>query len=66
MPKVWISRLQDIRENDLQLTASRYKPFSLEDFDYDPPEQIVEELQKLETNIQQGLRNLMAMIEENK
>ena len=49
--------------NDHNLTAGRYKPFRPEEVKYDPPEQIIAELQSLEKWIQEGLDNLLAMVE---
>ncbi len=52
-----------IEANDLNLSAGRYKPFILEAVDYDPPAQIIGELQEIEGQIQRGLEELLAMME---
>lgn len=52
-----------IEAHDLNLSAGRYKPFSLAAVDYDPPAQIIAELQALEEHIQVGLEELLAMVE---
>jgi type I restriction enzyme M protein len=52
-----------IEAQDLNLSAGRYKPFSLAAVEYDPPAQIIAELQELEAQIQSGLEELLAMVE---
>jgi type I restriction enzyme M protein len=51
--------------NDLNLSAGRYKPFTLDAGDHDPPTQIIAELQEIETEIQAGLAALLAMVENS-
>ncbi len=52
-----------IEAKDFNLSAGRYKPFSLKTIEYDPPEQIIRELQVLEEQIQDGLVSLLAVVE---
>src|SRR5260370_35084647 len=52
-----------IEYNDFNLSAGRYKPFTLAKVGYDPPAKIIRELQALEKQIQQGLDTLLAMVE---
>ncbi len=53
-----------IEANDLNLSAGRYKPFTLEAVEYDPPAQIIRELHDMEAQIQRGLDDLLKMVEE--
>lgn len=52
-----------IEAHDLNLSARTYKLSSLAAVDYDPPAQIIAELQALEERIQVGLEGLLAMVE---
>jgi len=51
-----------IEANDLNLSAGRYKPFTLAAVQHDPPAQIISELQEMENEIQSGLAQLLAMV----
>lgn len=53
-----------IEANDLNLSAGRYKPFTLAAVRHDPPVQIIGELQEMETQIQTGLNELLMMLED--
>lgn len=59
----WSAVTDEVADNDLNLAAGRYKPFTLDVVDHDPPAQIIAELQTLETRIQEGLDKLLAMVE---
>jgi type I restriction enzyme M protein len=61
--KDWQANTATLAANDLNLGASRYKPFALEAVHYDSPAQIIRELQGLEAQIQTGLEDLLAMVE---
>ncbi len=52
-----------IEYNDFNLSAGRHKPFSIATIEYDPPVQVIRELQALEEQIQEGLGRLLAMVE---
>ena len=65
-PKNWSSSTEDISGNDHDLSAGRYKPLSLITEKYDPPAQIISELQYLESTIQSQLNSLLSMIEGKK
>jgi type I restriction enzyme M protein len=65
-PKNWSSSTEDISGNDRDLSAGRYKPLSLITEKYDPPAQIISELQYLESTIQSKLNSLLSMIEGKK
>ena len=65
-PKNWSSSTEDISGNDHDLSAARYKPLSLITEKYDPPAQIISELQYLESTIQSKLNSLLSMIEGKK
>lgn len=65
-PKHWTATTAEIRTNDDNLTAGDYKPFPDVAAHYDPPGQIIGELQILEEKIQTGLATLLAMVEGSK
>jgi len=65
-PKNWSSSTEDISGKDHDLSAGRYKPLSLITEKYDPPAQIISELQYLESTIQSKLNSLLSMIEGKK
>ncbi len=59
----WEAERDELAENDDNLSAGRYKPFTLKAVEYDPPAQIIRELQAMEAQIQQGLDDLLRMVE---
>ncbi len=61
--KDWEAAPATLDANDLNLSAGRYKPFALKTIQHDPPAQIIRELQDLEAQIQEGLAELMTMVE---
>ena len=61
--KEWEVNATDLGANHLNLSAGRYKPFSLKEVHHDPPAQIIGELQELEARIQAGLAELLATVE---
>ena len=52
-----------LEANDYNLTAGRYKPFKLTTKDYDPPADIIRDLQMMEKGILKGLGDLLKMVE---
>ena len=60
--KDWVGGQENLQENDYNLSAGRYKPFSLETVKHDPPALIIKELQKLESQLQSGLTDLLEMV----
>lgn len=54
----------EIRDKEYNLSVDRHKPPTLHAQDYEPPEQIIRQLQAIENNIQSGLNTLLEMIEE--
>lgn len=52
-----------IEANDYNLSAGRYKPFKLQIASHEKPAVIIRRLQKMETNIQDGLSRLLEMVE---
>ncbi|MCA9875513.1 MAG: N-6 DNA methylase, partial [Anaerolineales bacterium] len=59
----WMAATDEVADNDHNLAAGRYKPFTLDAVDHDPPARIIAELQAIETRIQDGLDKLLAMVE---
>ena len=62
--KAWEATVDSLIDNDYNLTAGRYKPFTVMTQDYDLPVKIISELQRTEEQIQAGLSKLLAMIRE--
>ncbi len=58
----FISAVQ-IRENDFNLSAGRYKAAAAATDIYEPPADLIRQLQALEEDIQNDLGNLLAMVE---
>lgn len=54
--------VDEIRENDYDLSINRYKEIEYEAVEYDAPEKIIAELEQLEVEIQQGLKELKAKL----
>lgn len=55
-----------IEANDFNLSANRYKPFKPSAVQYEPPENLIRALQKLEGQIMTRLDNLLEMVEGKK
>ena len=53
-----------VEANDYNLSAGRYKPFELQDADFEPPAQLIRTIKNLEAEIQIGLEVLLSMIED--
>lgn len=64
--KNWSASTDDLSKNNHNLSAGRYKPLTLTKEKYDPPTQIISELQNLESTIQSKLNSLLSMIEGKK
>ena len=54
---------EDIIANDYDLSINRYKEIVYEEIEYPEPTEILNELSALETEIQQGINDLKAMLE---
>jgi type I restriction enzyme M protein len=54
---------EDIAANDYDLSINRYKEIVYEEIEYPEPAEILNELSALETEIQQGIEDLKAMLE---
>ena len=54
---------EDIVANDYDLSINRYKEIVYEEIEYPEPAEILNELSALETEIQQGIKDLKAMLE---
>ncbi len=52
----------EIEENNYDLSVNRYKEIVHEEVEYDPPHVIIAEVKKLETEIQEGLEEIEAML----
>lgn len=59
----WIATLEELATNDYNLAAGRYKPSRLSQANFDPPSQLIAELQDIETQIQSGLNYLLKLVE---
>ena len=56
----------EIRENNYDLSISRYKEIGYEEVEYEALEVIIEKVQALESQIQQNLDELKEMLKETK
>ena len=52
----------EIADNDYDLSINRYKEIVYEEIEYQAPSEILDELTVLETEIQQGIEDLKAML----
>jgi type I restriction enzyme M protein len=62
-PKHWFVETATIRENDFNLSAGRYKAAAAVTDTYEPPADLIRQLQAMEEDIQKDLGNLLAMVE---
>lgn len=53
---------QEIVEEKYDLSYSRYKEEVFEEIEYEPPNEILEKLENIEQNIQQGINELKEML----
>ena len=60
--KSWLVTVEKIRENDYNLTANRYAPYKAEEIEMEKPEVLIEELIGIESEIQEGLKDLYSKI----
>lgn len=58
----WYATREQIKENDDNLTAARYKPQSVVAMKYPEPKAIIEEVLKLEHDIEKGLTALLSKL----
>lgn len=58
----WYATRGEIRENDANLTASRYKPHVHEAIEYAKPKAIIKEVFELEKKISEGLERLLEKV----
>ncbi|MBO25518.1 MAG: restriction endonuclease subunit M [Opitutales bacterium] len=52
----------EIAENDYDLSINRYKEIEYEEVEYDPPQEILNNLRQLEDDISQGIQKLKEMV----
>lgn len=60
--KSWLVTVEKIRENDYNLTANRYTPYKAEETEMEKPEVLIEQLIGIESEIQEGLKDLYSKI----
>ncbi len=53
---------EEIAANDYDLSINRYKEIAYEEVQYDSPHEILDELERLERDIQQGMKDLRWML----
>lgn len=58
----WYATRDEIEENDLNLTAGRYKPYVHEEVRYPEPKTIIAEVLEIEDKINKGLKILTEKI----
>ena len=54
----WLVDRKQIEEEDLNLTASRYKPVTIEEIEYEDPKKIIQDVVVIEKEIIEGLDRL--------
>lgn len=59
----WYAAKAEIEENDLNLTAGRYKPHVHEEVKYPEPKDIIAEVVEIEGKIGSGLKNLLDKVQ---
>jgi type I restriction enzyme M protein len=57
--------IEEIRENNYDLSISRYKEIEYEEVEYEPPEVIIEKIESIEQEIQQSLKELKEMLQNS-
>ncbi|MFE1246078.1 N-6 DNA methylase [Fictibacillus sp. NPDC058756] len=57
-------KVDELRENDYDLSINKYKEIEYEEAEYKAPKEIIADLQQLESEIQYGLNNLQKLLEE--
>jgi type I restriction enzyme M protein len=62
LPRWWTATNLEMNESSYNLIAGRYKPFRVKLEDFDNPTEIINSLQNLEAQIQEGLNKLSLMI----
>lgn len=60
--KAFFVNVEEIRENKYDLSINRYKEVVYEEIEYDPPKEILKELNKIESEIQYDLKELEVML----
>jgi type I restriction enzyme M protein len=58
----WWADVDEIRANNYNLTASRYRPFEVKAVEHEDPVMLINRLLELEQEIQQGLDGLLVMV----
>jgi type I restriction enzyme M protein len=54
--------IEEIEQNDYDLSINRYKELVYEKVDYGKPEKILEEIEELDKNISKGLKELKEIL----
>lgn len=57
--------IEEIRENNYDLSISRYKEIDYEEVEYEPPEVIIGKIESIEQEIQQSLKELKEMLQNS-
>ena len=60
----WYATREEIIENDLNLTAGRYKPHVHEEVEYAKPKHVITEVMEIEDRIRTGLKSLKEKVGE--
>ena len=60
--KSWKATIDEIKENDFNLSASRYKPLKIEEVEYEDLTKLIKEVLELEEEISKNLKELERMI----
>lgn len=63
--KSWIVSFAEIKENEWNLSAARYKPFIDEEIEHENPVELIKEMIKIEDEVQSELKKLKTTLEND-
>ncbi len=58
----WAAPINEIKGNDFNLSASRYKPLKIDEIEYEDPKKLIKKVLELEEEISRDLKELERMI----
>lgn len=60
--KSWVASIEEIKSNDHNLSASRYKPLKIEEVKYEDPKKLIKDVLVLEEDISKNLKELERLL----
>ncbi len=58
----WAASIEEIKSNDYNLSANRYKPLKIEEIEYEDPQKLIKDVLELEEDIFKDLKELERLI----